>query len=166
MAIDLTVGDPAPNFDLTSTENAVLMLRDEVPRVQVLLYFFDGVSEAIGQLEELARNAAELVARGIKILGVSQASLEELANVQQQTRLPFPLLHDDRELSKLYGAGNGKGPVVVLVDHAQRVAMIERQVADVGGLISSFLAGRGKRSDSTANYPTSVINRLVSRWVS
>ena len=166
MAIDLTVGDPAPNFDLTSTANAVLMLRDEVPRVQVLLYFFDGVSEAIGPLEELARNTAELAARGVKILGVSESSLEELAAVQQRARLPFPLLHDDRELSKLYGAGSGEGPVAAFVDHHQCIARIERQPADLGELISSFLAERGKRSDSTVNYPTSVITRLVNRWAS
>ena len=166
MAIDLRVGDPAPNFDLTSTENVVLMLRDEVPRGQVLLYFFDGVPGATEQLAELARAAAELAGKGIRILGVSQASLEDLAAVQQQDKLPFPLLHDDRELSRLYGAGSGEGPVAVLVDHDQRVAMVERQSRDLSGSVSSFLAERGKRRDSTANYPKSVINRLVDRWVS
>jgi peroxiredoxin len=165
VAIDLTVGDPAPNFDLTSTENVVLMLRDEVPRVQVLLYFFDGVHEATGQLVELARGAVEWAGKGIRILGISQAPLEDLAAAQQKNGLPFPLLHDDRELSALYGAGCGEGSVAVLVDHDQRIAMIERQPQDLSGSVSSFLAERGKRRNSTANYPTSVINRLVKRWV-
>ena len=39
MAATLVVGDEAPNFDLTSTEDVVLMLCDEVPRMAVLLYF-------------------------------------------------------------------------------------------------------------------------------
>ena len=40
MVDKLVPGVEAPNFDLTSTEDVVLMLRDEVPRMAVVLYFF------------------------------------------------------------------------------------------------------------------------------
>ena len=40
MADRISIGDQAPDFDLTSTEGSLLMLRDEVPRTAVVLYVF------------------------------------------------------------------------------------------------------------------------------
>lgn len=53
MARALAIGDVAPNFDLSSTEDVLLMLRDEAPRTAVLLYFFS--PDAEGQLERCRR---------------------------------------------------------------------------------------------------------------
>ena len=53
----LRVGDEAPNFDLTSTEDVLLMLRDEIPRSPVLLYFFP-VEFATGVKDDLSSLAA------------------------------------------------------------------------------------------------------------
>ena len=164
MMRELTVGDHAPNFDLTSTEGVVLMLRDEVPRTQVLLYFFDQVAEAAPTLEALARSAGELAGSGIKIMAVSEASLDELTAAQQQQELPFPLLHDDRGFSKVY-AGSGDTATFVLVDRDQRVAWIERGRNDLAGSLGSLAGDHATVRQSTANYPKSVINSLVDRWV-
>ena len=44
----VSIGDTAPNFDLSSTEDALLMLKDEVIRTAVVLYFFaDAGSERV-----------------------------------------------------------------------------------------------------------------------
>ena len=48
----LSPGDEAPNFDLTSTEDVVLMLRDEVSRTAALLYFFDVEAEGSREAHE------------------------------------------------------------------------------------------------------------------
>ena len=49
----LTVGDEAPDFDLSSTEDVVLMLKDEVPRTPVLLYLFSGPADLQARTEAL-----------------------------------------------------------------------------------------------------------------
>ena len=161
----LSVGDLAPNFDLASTEGVVLMLHDELPRTPVLLYIFDEIEDARRDLGDLARKAGELTDRGIKILGVSAAKLDELATAQQELALPFPLLHDDRGLAKDFDAGSREPAVMVLVDRDRRVAWIGRDLADPESALSSLDGRRGRRSRSTAGYPNSVINRLVDRWV-
>ena len=65
MAPTVSIGDEAPNFDLTSTEDVVIMLRDEVPRSAVLLYVFsdpfaDATREDLQALATAARRLAEL----------------------------------------------------------------------------------------------------------
>ena len=56
MTARITIGDEAPNFDLSSTEGVLLMLRDEVPRTSVLLYFFSDLdgAETRADLQALA----------------------------------------------------------------------------------------------------------------
>ena len=161
----LSVGDLAPNFDLASTEGVVLMLHDELPRTPVLLYFFDEIEDARKDLEEMARKAGELTDRGIKILGVSAAKLDELATAQKELSLPFPLLHDDRGLAKDFVSGSGDSAVMVLVDRDRKVTWIGRDLADSDSVLSSLDGKPGREGRSTASYPGSVINRLVDRWV-
>ena len=101
----LAAGDRAPDFDLASTEDAVLMLRDEVPRSPVLLFFF-GDPEAADVRRDLAALAArcdEWARHGLKVLGISPAKLDGLKAVQRELALPFPLLTDDRGFAAAYG---------------------------------------------------------------
>ena len=167
----LSVGDAAPNFDLASTEDVVLMLRDEIPRSAVLLYFFDGPDNkrARRDLTELAARHTSFAGLDMKILGISATKLEELRTLQRELELPFPLLFDDRGFSSLFGfevgEGGGAEPVMVLVNRDQRVlwlgdgsAELETSLGEVEGRLESL-------PSSTANYPRSVINRLVDLWV-
>jgi peroxiredoxin len=159
------VGDEAPNFDLTSTEGAVLMLRDEIPRSPVLLFFFPEAAAASSDLVELAAMAAELAKREVKVLGISESPLSDLATIQREHSLPFPLLHDDRGFSHRYCGAESGGRTVALVDRRQRVAWLERDPESLSGVLTGVLGVAEKMPSSTANYPRSVINRLVDRWV-
>ena len=126
-----SVGDLAPNFDLTSTEDAVLMLRDEVSCTAVVLYFFDGAdSDRVrGDLMALAGRHAGLKSQRVVILGISPGKPAALKQIQKVLRLPFPLLSDDRNFSSAYGvvaAGEGSEPepALVLVGRRQQIAWI------------------------------------------
>jgi peroxiredoxin len=163
MATEITVGDQAPNFDLTSTEGVVLMLHDEVPRMQVLLYFFENPGSAESDLEELSTSSAKLSGKGIKVIAVSTAPLEELSDTQQKLALTYPLLHDDRALSQAYGADSST--VLALVDRNRQIALLDRHPVDLRSSLAALLGGGSSLRESTTNYPKSVINRLVDRWV-
>ena len=165
MATEINVGDRAPNFDLTSTEGVVLMLHDEVPRMQVLLFFFDDPSTVADELQVLSKKTTALAEKGIKIMAVSSTPLDELRETQQKLGLAYPLLHDDRALASDYGAGEGNQSVLALVDRNQQLAWIERGPAEVTDSLSSLLSGGSGLRKSTTNYPRSIINRLVDRWV-
>ncbi len=166
----LQIGDEAPNFDLASTEDVVLMLRDEVPRTPVLLFFFGSVeAEATrSDLEVLREASRELAESGVKIMGVSAAKLEELKAVQRELGLGFPLLHDDRNLSAAYGVEAREGAqsaaeVLVLVGRNLRVRWIGRPPVTIEAIRAA--AAPAQKVSSTVNYPRKVINRLVDRWV-
>lgn len=172
----LAPGDRAPDFDLTSTEDAVLMLRDEIPRNAVLLYFFaDPAAErARRDLAAIAARRDDLSRLGLKVLGVSPAKMDALKAAQRELELPFPLLTDDRGFSRSYGVaagesddGNGDGPepALVLVDRTQEVLWIANPAPSFEQVAGDVLGRLKKLPSSTANYPRSVINRLVDRWV-
>ena len=165
MAREIGVGDKAPNFDLASTEGVVLMLCDEVHRTEVLLYVFQDLEAATSVLESLARSADELLSRGIKILAVSETGLEDLALRQRELGIPFPLLHDDRGLSRGYLGADECSSLAVLVGRDQRIRWIEEVPANLSGELSAQVTAHAESSGSTVNYPRSVINRLVNRWV-
>ncbi len=166
----LQIGDDAPDFDLASTEDVVLMLRDEVPRTPVLLFFFDGVDEGStkSDLGELGKISGELAELGVKIMAVSSAKLEELKAVQKELGLGFPLLHDDRDLSAAYraeagGESEGHAEILVLVGRDQKVLWLGRAPVVADSIRGA--AGGAAKVSSTVNYPRKVINRLVDRWV-
>ncbi len=58
----VSIGDEAPNFDLSSTEDALLMLKDEVIRTAVVVYFFaDPASDRVQRdLDALSRRVEAL----------------------------------------------------------------------------------------------------------
>src|SRR5262245_41243579 len=101
----ISIGDVAPNFDLSSTEDAVLMLRDEVIRTALVVYFFgDAESGRVGRdLDALNKALEPLHKHDVRVLAVSPAKLDVLKQVQVQRKILFPLLHDDRNFSAAYG---------------------------------------------------------------
>jgi len=168
----LAPGDEAPNFDLASTEDVVLMLRDETARMAQVLYFFaDPEDEAVRlDLAALARQFAEFQPAGVCILGISPAKLDALKSLQAELELPFPLLYDDRGLAAAYGFGSDDEetpatPVLVLVDRQQRVRWSVGEGATVESRQAQLRAAVKKLPSPTANYPRSIVNRLVDHRV-
>lgn len=167
----LAPGEQAPDFDLTSTEDAVLMLRDEIPRSPALLYFFaDPAGErARGDLAAIAARREDFARAGVKVMGISPAKLDDLKALQRELGLPFPLLTDDRGFSRSYGVEAGEGespePALVLVDRSQEVLWVGNPAPPFEQTAGEVFDRVKSRRSSTANYPRSVINRLVDRWV-
>jgi peroxiredoxin len=171
MGRQLAVGEEAPNFDLSSTEGSVLMLRDEVPRNLVVLYFFADPAAASTR-DDLAALAAvrdDLAAKRVNILGVSPAKMPELKTLQADLGLPFPLLRDDRDFSLAYGIEapeeGAPSPALVLVGRDQTVRWLANPVRGVAEALTALRGAIDRKSSPTSNYPSKVINRLVDRWV-
>jgi len=172
MSSPLAPGDEAPNFDLASTEDAVLMLRDETARMAQVLYFFaDPEDEAVRRdLSALARQRAGLQEAGVCILGISPVKLDALKSSQAELELPFPLLYDDRGLAAAYGFGLGDEETpppsfLLLVDRRQTVRWLGDAGTDVESQQSQLSAAVKKLPPPTANYPRSIVNRLVDHRV-
>ena len=171
MAATLVVGAEAPNFDLTSTEDVVLMLRDEVPRMAVLLYFFDGDGDRVrSDLKCLAGGQRQLKDRGAVILGISPAQVAELKELQRDLDLQFPLLSDDRDFSSQYGVAAVSGdesapPALFLVDRDQKILWMACPAASVEGALGDIDRVLQTLPSQIANYPKTVVNRVVNWWV-
>lgn len=168
----ISIGDEAPNFDLSSTEECLLMLKDEVVRTALVLYFFaDPVSERVlRDLDTLNANLASLVKRQVRVLAVSPVPLDALKALQRERKLLFPLLHDDRNFSAAYGiepAGEGQpyAPAMVVVDRRQRVRLYSNPVASVADAFGQVDSALKALPSPTKSYPKSVINGLIDRWV-
>jgi peroxiredoxin len=166
----LAVGDEAPNFDLSSTEDVLLMLRDEVVRTAIVLYVCgDARGERVkGDLLALARAAGDLAADGTRVLVVSATGLEELKALQRELHLPFPLLHDDRGFAAHYGVAAPEGepaPRVLLVDRRQRVVWMAELGQAVEGALPAIREGVKGLPSPSASLPRQVVNRVVDRWV-
>ncbi len=168
----LAVGDEAPDFDLSSTEDVLLMLKDEVPRTPVLLYLFSGPGDlqARTDLGELERRHPALSEMRAKVLGLSPAPLAELKKLQTDLRLHYPLLHDDRGFAKSYGLeasaeGQSAPPAVYLVGRNRRILWLERPVISLAASLGGVEKLLGGQSSSADGYPRRVINRWIDRWV-
>lgn len=172
MASTASIGDLAPNFDLTSTEDVVIMLSDEVPRAAVLIYFFadpgsDASRRDLSALGEAAERLGELP---VSILGVSPAKLADLKAAQRELSLPFPLLVDDRGFSAHYGVvapdeEQPAPPALVAVDRQQTIMWSANPVQAVAEALGQLDSDLKKLPGSTSNYPKKVINRLIDGWV-
>jgi len=164
----VSIGDTAPNFDLSSTENAVLMLKDEVVRTAVVLYFFaDLGSERVRRdLDALNRRLGELAKLQTRVLAVSPAKLDDLKKLQAERSLFFPLLHDDRNFSASYGVapreeGKPADPALVVVGRRQDVKWLANPVVAVEEALPQVERLLKDLPSPTRSYPKSVINRSV-----
>ncbi len=162
------IGETAPNFDLSSTEGALLMLRDECVHSALVLYFFTALDERTRlDLAALGQAQDALGRLGARPLAISKAPMPELIAAQKQLGLLFPLLHDDRSFLPAYGveAGTGAEPALFLVDRPQNVIWKANPVGSVESALPGLLAKLKAQPSAKASYPRKVINRIVERWV-
>ena len=172
MAPTVAIGDEAPNFDLTSTEDVVIMLRDEVPRSAVLLYLFSDPADpqVRSDLEALAGAAERLSELPVSVLGISPTKLDQLKATQRELGLPFPLLVDDRGFSADYGVvppaeDQAAAPALIAVNRQQRILWMANPAGSVADALSGLERDLKRLPSTTSNYPRQVINRLIDRWV-
>ena len=171
MADKLSPGAEAPNFDLSSTEDVVLMLCDEVPRMAALLYFFgDPTSEGVQRdLQALAAAQHDLTVNRVVILGVSRTRLPGLKQAQQDLKLRFPLLYDDRDFTSSYGVEAPEegeaAPAMFLVDRDQKVAWMANPLTSMESALQEVNSVLRNQPAPTYHYPAKVVNRVVNWWV-
>lgn len=168
----ISIGDEAPNFDLSSTEECLLMLKDEVVRTALVLYFFaDPASDRVlRDLDTLNAHLASLVKLQVRVLAVSPVPLDDLKKLQRERKFLFPLLHDYRNFSAAYGIapseeGQPYAPAMVVVDRRQRVRLYSNPVASVEESFGQVQSALKAMPSPTKSYPKSVINSLIDRWV-
>ncbi|MBI3994991.1 MAG: thioredoxin-dependent thiol peroxidase [Nitrospirae bacterium] len=105
-AKELSIGDPAPDFRLPSTEGRELSLKEFRGKKNVVLYFYPKddtpgcTKEACSFRDERPKfNKMDAV-----ILGVSFDDPASHAKFAEKYRLPFTLLSDsDKEVASAYG---------------------------------------------------------------
>ena len=171
MADNLAPGAEAPNFDLTSTEDVVLMLRDEVPRMAAILYFFaESESDSSRQdLQALAAAQNQLAEKRAVILGISRQKLDGLKQVQRELNLRFPLLFDDRNFSAAYGIEAPEeghpDPALFVVDRDQKILWMSNPVSSMDSAVMEILSVLKGQPAQTYHYPSKVVNRVVNWWV-
>ena len=171
MAEKLAPGAEAPNFDLTSTEDVVLMLRDEVPRMAVVLYFFDDPADerTRADLAALAQAQHGLTVLRAVILGISRTKIDGLKVAQRELGLRFPLLYDDRDFSAAYGVEKPEegdpAPALFVVDRDQRVLWVANPVGAMDEALKHVEASLQGQPAQTYHYPNKVVNRVVNWWV-
>ena len=168
----LSLGDEAPNFDLASTEDVLLMLRDECVRTSMVLYFFDQADgdQVRDDLLALARLWPELSALSARALGISRAALPKLKELQQELHLPFPLLHDDRGFAAAYGLAEATEetavvPVLAAVDREQALLFLAPVKTTMGEVLPEIVAALEELPSPAAGLPRKVVNRVVDWWV-
>lgn len=171
MTEKLSIGDEAPNFDLTSTEDVVLMLRDEVPRMAVVLYFFGDAADerARHDLAHLAESQSRLTEKRAVVLGLSSSKLEALKQVQKELRLRFPLLYDDRDFAAAYGIEAPEqgvaAPALFLVDRDQKIRWQANPSSSVKQGVEEIVSVLDRQPSQTYHYPRAVVNRVVDWWI-
>ena len=171
MADKLSIGAEAPNFDLSSTEDVVLMLCDEIPRMAALLYFFGAPTSDRSRrdLQLLASSQDDLAGNRAVIMGVSRTKLPGLKETQRELNLRFPLLYDDRDFSAAYGIETPEEgdpePALYLIDRDQKVIWMANPLTSMETALKEATAALQDQPAPTYHYPGKVVNRVVNWWV-
>jgi peroxiredoxin Q/BCP len=106
----LKTGDKAPLFKVPDQDGNIIEL-DSYKGSKVILYFYPKASTPGCTAEScnLRDFNAELLEKGVKIIGVSADSQKRQKNFSTKNELPFPLLADEqKEVIEAYGVWGPK----------------------------------------------------------
>jgi peroxiredoxin Q/BCP len=129
MSTPLKAGDPAPDFDATTTDGTRASLAGYRGR-KLVMYFYpkDDTPGCTRQACSLRDHNSEIAAKGAAVLGVSTQGGESHQAFTKKFGLNFPLLADtDGSVGRAYGVLGGPGIVAKLkaaVGYADRVTFI------------------------------------------
>ncbi len=129
MASPLRPGDPAPDFEGTTTDGTKVSLKDFRGK-KLVMYFYpmDDTPGCTKQACSLRDHNKEIVAKGAAVLGVSTQGEESHKKFTAKYRLNFPLLADtDGKVGKAYGTIGGPGLLAAakaIVGMADRVTFV------------------------------------------
>ena len=135
-------GDPAPDFEGTTTDGRTVRLSDYRGR-KLVIYFYpmDDTPGCTRQACSLRDHNAEIAAKGAAILGVSTQDQASHQRFTAKHRLNFPLLADiGGKVSRAYGVIGGPGlfaAAKALVGMADRVTFIVDEKGRVAHVIDS-----------------------------
>jgi peroxiredoxin Q/BCP len=129
MAHPLKPGDPAPDFEGTTTDGTKVSLKDYRGK-KLVMYFYpmDDTPGCTKQACSLRDHNKEIVAKGAAVLGISTQGEESHKKFTAKYRLNFPLLADtDGKVGKAYGTIGGPGFLAAakaIVGMADRVTFV------------------------------------------
>ena len=129
MATALKPGDPAPDFDASTTDGKHVSLKDYRGK-KLVMYFYpmDDTPGCTKQACSLRDHNAEIAAKGASVLGVSTQGEESHQAFTRKYHLNFPLLADtDGTVGRAYGTLGGAGVldrIKTAVGAAKRVTFI------------------------------------------
>jgi peroxiredoxin Q/BCP len=106
----LNIGDAAPDFDLLSTENTRITLKD-LRGKKVVLYFYprDSTPGCTQEACSFSQNIQKIRRKGAVVLGVSADSVKSHQKFTKKYTLAFPLLSDEtKDMLKAYGVWKQK----------------------------------------------------------
>ena len=152
----LKPGDPAPDFEASTTDGKRVSLKDYRGR-KLVMYFYpmDDTPGCTKQACSLRDHDKEIRAKGAEILGVSTQGEESHRKFTQKYNLNFPLLADtEGNVGRAYGTLGGGGLVSRLksaAGMADRVTFI----IDENGKISHVIA-----KPDVANHAEEVLKLL------
>jgi thioredoxin-dependent peroxiredoxin len=141
MATPLRAGDPAPEFEGTTTDGKKVSLKDFRGK-KLVLYFYpmDDTPGCTKQACSLRDHNAELVAKGAAVLGVSTQGEQSHQAFTKKYHLNFPLLADtDGAVGRAYGTLGGRG-IISKLKSAAGMADRVTFVIDEKGKIAHVIA--------------------------
>jgi peroxiredoxin Q/BCP len=133
IAIELKVGDPAPDFTAAASDGREVHLKSLIGQSPIVLYFYPKddtpgcTREACGIRDRFA------VFRKLNaiVFGISYDSIESHKRFIEEYRLPFTLLSDaDKNIAKLYNAQGrfSAKRMTYVIDQSGKIAWINPSV--------------------------------------
>ncbi|MCB1776609.1 MAG: peroxiredoxin [Candidatus Competibacteraceae bacterium] len=124
----LKIGDPAPQFTATTTDNSTVKLSDYFGR-KLVLYFYpmDDTPGCTKQASSLRDHYQEIQDKDAAILGVSTQDVASHQRFTEKYNITFPLIADvDGTVSRAYGAmdDNLMGTAASLFGVAKRITYL------------------------------------------
>jgi thioredoxin-dependent peroxiredoxin len=134
---ELTIGDPAPDFQLPSTEGRDISLKEFRGKKSVVLYFYpkDDTPGCTKEACSFRDERPRFDKQDAVILGVSFDDLESHKKFAGKFRLPFPLLSDaDKKVATAYGVFKEKNMYGRIIMGIERSTFIIGKDGKISGI--------------------------------